>query len=126
MLAGNAPDATWQDGDVIKALHPLDNGQTFQADTPHFKQIVTDFEEAKERDKSAGKQLAEAKAKLCAAIGDNTWINTGTQKYSYKHQKRRTKASVEEKDEVALEASGVPFNISKKSEFRVLRKEKIK
>lgn len=124
VVDGNAPDPTWQDGDAIKALHPKDNGKTLW--NPDLSSMLQDFAKAKTRYEDAETNLLSEKNRLIAKIGDNTYIQAGDLRYSYKHQKRRTKASVEEKREHQLVAAGIMFNPAKESEFRVLRKEKIK
>lgn len=126
VLAGNAPDPTWQDGDVIKALHPMDNGKAIMTDAPHVIHILEAYRVAKEREKSVEKQVAEAKAKLGAAMGGATWIQAGDLRYSYKHQTRVNKATIEPKHEAVLREACIPMNPSSRSEFRVMRKEKIK
>lgn len=122
VMAGNEPDPTWQDGDVMKALHPKDNGNTKVDDSEYAVELVETFEGLKERLKIMEKSCDAAKYKLAALIGDNTFIQIGVKKYSYKHQTRLTKASVMPHDEHLLETAKIEFKPSKTSEFRSLRK----
>ncbi len=122
VMAGNAPDPTWQDGDVIKALHPKDNGKTKHDDSPYAVELLETFEDLKERGKILEKSFDAAKYKVAALIGDNSFLNVKGIRYSYKHQTRLTKAGVMPQHEHLLTAANIEFKPSKTSEFRVLRK----
>lgn len=122
VLHGNEPDPTWQDGDVIKALHPKDNGETVHDDSEEAILLLEDFEDLKKTLKRTQQDCDTAKFKLATLIGDNSFIQIGSNKYSYKHQSRLTKASVMPQNEDLLTAAGIEFKPSKLSEFRVLRK----
>lgn len=88
--------------DAIKRLHPDDNGETVVL--PAEAQVwYEQLEDAKAAVKEAEKLRDEAKNKLCAAIGDNTFgvLRDGTQ-LSWKTQERAE-------------------YVAKASKFRVLR-----
>ncbi len=106
VLAGNEPDATWQDGAVIKALHPNDNGRTIVSTDPHIVGLIAEYEALNAQSKQVEKNKDTAKFKLQSVIGDNTFLECTGVKYSFKSQTRK-----------AYEV--------KENTFRVLRKVKM-
>ncbi|KKM71908.1 hypothetical protein LCGC14_1425800 [marine sediment metagenome] len=121
---GDAPDPTWQDGEVMKKLHPLDNGKTVAVETDYVYDLITRWEADKELLKVTQKTADERKFKLAAVIGDNTFLECRDKRYSYKHQTRTTKATVAPEKEHMLEECKIDYKPSKTSDFRVMRKAK--
>ena len=124
LKTSDAPSPTWQDGEVMKKLHPKDNGQTVSVETEYMRDLILSFEQSKDILKGTQKEADTIKYKIAAAIGDNTFLECMGHRYSYKHQSRVTKATVQPADEQLLKAANISFNPSKTSDFRVMRKMK--
>lgn len=124
VLKGDPPDPTWQDGEIIKKLHPLDNGKTIPINTDEMANLLFDFEDSKAQLKVTGKLCDEQKFKIAAAMGENTFLECQGLRYSYKHQARVTKAAVMPEHEHLLDEAGIEYKPSKTSDFRVMRKAK--
>lgn len=127
VLAGDPPEATYQDAGVIKALHPLDDGSTLALTADKYADdLIRHFEALKDQLKETEKDFGTTKAKLQALIGDHTFIDTGGAKYSFKHQSRTSKATLDEESQELCKAEGIVYNEPKTSHFRVLRKMALK
>ena len=124
VLRGDAPDPTWQDGEVMKKLHPLDNGKTVSIETDYMQTLLVSFEDSKDRLKRIDRESDELKFQIAAEMGDNTFLECCGKRYSYKHQSRLTKATVEPNLEHMLETHGIEHNPSSTSHFRVMRRMK--
>lgn len=114
--------------ETLKKLHPEDNGQTVVVDTATTEQIAA-YEHFGKEIKQLEKDRAEAKAKIVAAMKDNTFIvgryGDSVYKYSNKTQTRRDSIKVDPEHEETLKQAGVPFKPAKETKFRVLRAAKI-
>ncbi len=120
----DAPVADGSDSTAhtIFAMHPNDNNETVQISDSRVATAFRALVDTKESLKEQENWKREEENLIKNAIGDASFGEADGVKYSWKHQERKGKIVVHEKDEDKLKEAGIPYEIKGASEFRVLRK----
>jgi putative phage-type endonuclease len=121
IIDGTPPEGSGkpEDARVIARLHAEDPGTVI--DLPDFEGLAASLEALKESADAAEERYEKARQRLMLAMGGHTYARCGEQAFSYKTQERKGSITIAPNYKKALEISGIPFNESAGSQFRVLR-----
>ena len=120
VMAGNPPDPSRTDLDVVKAMFPTEHGETVDVAgaAEHFRR----WRETKAMLKQATQDEAEARAQLILDIGDAAYLHDdGRPLVAYKAQTRKGRLTIGEEWAEAATTAGIPFKRSEGGVIRVMR-----
>lgn len=127
----NPPDPDAGDLDVIRSLHPMDNGKLIEVDK-QYVDVIEQWENQKHLIKAHTGQRKDAEALLLETIGPNSYLAADGRCVSFKHQTRHGCIKVSNTDVEAYYAAkklltehNIKFTDKPDTTTRVLRNSKM-
>ncbi len=120
------PDPRAEDFDVIRDLHPMDDGGILQDDI--MKDIMYQYDAARVSQKTYEEHRKSVQAKIMSRMGENTYLASQGRCMSWKHQDKAGNIRVSTKDKAnyakakaLLAEHNIPYDETAASTSRVLR-----